>query len=450
MSNKIIYFHEGNFFIRYLKKSDINNNYLNWFKNKNNTKFIVNSNFKELKDLKKYYKNQIKKKNIFFGIFDSKTNKHIGNIKFEKINIIKKTASVGIFLGNANYQNKSLGSKSLIAACDEIYKKLKIFKIYLGVVKDNLIAINSYKNAGFYECKDIKKKYKFQLLVRNYFLTKITIGTANFENNYGIVSNKKVSIKEQNKIFILSKKFNISSYDLAEAYNLNFKSINNLIPRNSKVYLKLLSSFKNFNIKKILRLRNYFYNKWGYFMIHGLKQVIDFSNKNTKRNLIKLSKIMPLGISLYSPSEVQKAFKLFRFESVQVPVNIFDQRFLSRNMLRFFKKNNIQFCARSIYLQGVLLQNKKFINKNFPQFQDDFIHFFDHFTKNSDIKKKLITHFIFQNINIHKVVVGFENSQQLKNLISILDEHYNFKKINTLKFRINKLKLIDPTKWIIK
>ncbi len=448
MSFKKTYFDEGKFFIRNLKKSDINNNYLNWFKDKNNTKFIVESNFKDLKDLKKYYKNQIKKKNIFFGIFESKTNKHIGNIKFNKINIIKKTAFVGIFLGNTSFQNKSLGSKSLTTACDQIYKKLKIFKIYLGVVKKNVIAFNSYKNAGFYECKNVKKKYKFQLLERNYFLSKLTIGTANFGNNYGIVSNRKLSRIEQNKIFILSKRFNISSYDLAEAYNLNFRYINNLIPKNSKVYLKLLDSFKNFSIKKILRLKNYFYNKLVYFMIHDSRQ-INFKNKNIKRNLIKLSKSIPLGISVYSPSEAQKAYKFFRFKSIQVPVNIFDQRFLSQSMLRFFKKNNIQFCARSIYLQGVLLQNKKFINKNFPQFQDNFTQFFNHFNKNLNMKKKFITHFIFQNTNIHKVVVGFENSQQLKNLISILNENYDLKKINSLKFKINKLKLIDPTKWTV-
>ena len=30
------------------------------------------------------------------------------------------------------------------------------------------------------------------------------------------------------------------------------------------------------------------------------------------------------------------------------------------------------------------------------------------------MKKKFITHLVFQNTNIHKVVVGFENSQQLK------------------------------------
>ena len=116
-------------------------------------------------------------------------------------------------------------------------------------------------------------------------------------------------------------------------------------------------------------------------------------------------------------------------------------------MLGFLKKNNIQLCARSIYLQGVLLQNKKFIKKNFPQFYNDFSIFFNQLNKNLNIRKKLITHFIFQNVNIDKIVVGFENSKQLKDLINILNKFYNLEKIKFSQFKINKLKLINPTKW---
>ena len=445
MTDSKTYFNNKKFFIRNLKETDINKNYLNWFKNIKNKKFIVNSNFENLKELKIYYKNQIKEKSIFFGIFDSNTNKHIGNIKFDNIKHIKKSAWVGIFLGDTNYRNQSIGSKSIIVACDLIYKKFKIFKIYLSVRKKNLVDISSYKNAGFY-IYNSKKKIKF-IMLRNYFLSKIIIGSANFENNYGIVGKKKISEKEKDRIFMLSNKFNISSYDLSEAYNLNFKSINRGIPKDSKIYLKLLKSFKNFDIKKILRLKNFLNKKGSFFMIHGFKKVIDFKKKNTKNNLTKLSKILPLGISVYSPSEIRKAYKFFKFETVQAPVNIFDQRFLSRSMLGFLKKNNIQLCARSIYLQGVLLQNKKFIKKNFPQFYNDFSIFFNQLNKNLNIRKKLITHFIFQNVNIDKIVVGFENSKQLKDLINILNKFYNLEKIKFSQFKINKLKLINPTKW---
>ena len=62
---------------------------------------------------------------------------------------------MGIFLGDTNYQNQKIGSKSIIVACDLIYKKFKIFKIYLGVRKKNLLAISSYKNAGFYIYNDL-------------------------------------------------------------------------------------------------------------------------------------------------------------------------------------------------------------------------------------------------------------------------------------------------------
>ena len=56
MLNSKNYFYNKKFFLRKLKLSDINQNYLDWFKNKNNTKFILNSNFKNLEELKIYYK----------------------------------------------------------------------------------------------------------------------------------------------------------------------------------------------------------------------------------------------------------------------------------------------------------------------------------------------------------------------------------------------------------
>ena len=60
------------------------------------------------------------------------------------------------------------------------------------------MAINSYKSAGFYVYKIKKNKF---IMLRNYFLNKIIIGTANFEDDYGIVAGKKITNKEKNKFF---------------------------------------------------------------------------------------------------------------------------------------------------------------------------------------------------------------------------------------------------------
>ena len=156
---------------------------------------------------------------------------------------------------------------------------------------------------------------------------------------------------------------------------------------------------------------------------------------------------MPIGISVYSPSEIYEAYKLLKFKSVQVPLNILDQRFLSISMIKFLKKNEIQLCLRSIYLQGVLLQNKKFIKLNFPHFFEDFTLFFNKLGNNSKDRKKILTQFIFQNRDIDKVVIGIDNSKQFKDLIKILDKFYDLKNVDYSKFKINKLKLINPSKW---
>ena len=66
------------------------------------------------------------------------------------------------------------------------------------------------------------------------------------------------------------------------------------------------------------------------------------------------------------------------------------------------------------------------------------------------IRKTNINSFYFSNKNIDKVVVGFENSKQLEDLIKILNDFHNLEEINFFKLKVNKLKLIDPTKWIIK
>ena len=444
LNNNVYYYENKKFYLRNLKESDINTAYLSWFENKKNIKLIKNSNLKKLDDLKNYYQNQIDKKNIFLGIFESKTHKHIGNIKFERVDHVKKKAYVGILLGDTTYQNLGIGSKSLIVACDQIFNKLKIFKIFLSVNKINRQAISAYKKSGFYIYKLNKKKIT---MIRNYFFKKIIIGTANFENNYGIVNKIKLNKIEKKKIFRISNKFNISSYDLSEAYNLDLEKINKITPKNSEIYLKLFQSIVKLNIKKILSFQRLFFAKLKFVMIHGFKLLAYLNDKKKINDLKKLSKVLPIGISVYSPSEIYEAYKLLKFKLVQVPLNILDQRFLSTSMIKFLKKNEIQLCVRSIYLQGVLLQNKKFIKLNFPRFFEDFTLFFNKLGNNSNDRKKILTQFIFQNRDIDKVVIGIDNSKQFKDLIKILDKFYDLKNVDYSKFKINKLKLINPSKW---
>ena len=72
--------------IKPLLPKHVTRQYLNWFKDRNIKKYVVNTQYKKIDELKKYVLLNSREKNILFlGIF-LKNNKHIGNIKFEKIN----------------------------------------------------------------------------------------------------------------------------------------------------------------------------------------------------------------------------------------------------------------------------------------------------------------------------------------------------------------------------
>ena len=56
---------------------------------------------------------------------------------------------------------------------------------------------------------------------------------------------------------------------------------------------------------------------------------------------------------------------------IQVPINVANKQFLSKDVSNYLKKNNIKLQARSIFLQGILIDDfenikrKSLLIKNF-------------------------------------------------------------------------------------
>ena len=117
MASKIYSFESQRLPICQLTESDDIDVYLSWMQNVSNS-FIenVNSNISK-SDLYKY----INEKNsnpdcILLGIFNKQTNKHIGNGKFEPIDITEKFAVMGLFIGDMDFRGQGV-SKEFIECC---------------------------------------------------------------------------------------------------------------------------------------------------------------------------------------------------------------------------------------------------------------------------------------------------------------------------------------------
>ena len=56
--------------IKILKPIDVTQNYLKWFKDHDIKKYVINTKYKNINQLKNYVQNNVKKKNcVFLGIF---------------------------------------------------------------------------------------------------------------------------------------------------------------------------------------------------------------------------------------------------------------------------------------------------------------------------------------------------------------------------------------------
>jgi RimJ/RimL family protein N-acetyltransferase len=110
-------------------------NYLSWMRDIKNNIFIesIDKSY-SLEKLSQF----IDEKNnsseaLLLGIFDNNDGTHFGNIKFEPINIESKTAWLGILIGDLRYRGNNF----------------EISKIYLGVDKNNFVALKAYLKCNF-------------------------------------------------------------------------------------------------------------------------------------------------------------------------------------------------------------------------------------------------------------------------------------------------------------
>ena len=155
--------------IKNFKLNLVNNNYLKWFKDKEvnrNIQFSCNN----ILSLKNDVKNRLKKKNSIFFSIHTKKDQHIGNIYFHDINLKKKTAFMGIMIGNKKWRGKGVASEVIDSVIKKILIQKKIYFIFLGVKNNNKKAIKLYKKNNFKNYIIKKNTRLMKLDLKNNFL----------------------------------------------------------------------------------------------------------------------------------------------------------------------------------------------------------------------------------------------------------------------------------------
>ena len=285
---------------------------------------------------------------------------------------------------------------------------------------------------------------------------KIILGTANLGSYYGINHSHLVKNNSFTKIFLKIKKRKIFFIDTAMSYknSENYLAKNNLSKFKIISKVSLIKSNSNSKIDKqiLVKIENSLsklkIKKFYGLLIHNTKELRGNKGKQIYNSLKVLKKkglVSKIGYSIYTPGELDKFFKRFKPDIIQGPLNLFDHRIINSGWLKKLNKSGVEFHARSIFLQGLLLRNFKKIPLKFKRYNNIFRNYHKWLDTNNLSPLAACLNFVVLNKYVKKIIVGVDNSNQLEDIINLkvnTKNNYDFHKLNCL----NK-KIIDPSKW---
>ena len=279
-------------------------------------------------------------------------------------------------------------------------------------------------------------------------MSKLALGTVQFGLDYGITNqNGQVTIKEVKGILDFSKENGIDVLDTASGYGNSEKVLGGVGVDNYQIITKTIS-LKN-GVDKVIdgfyqSLDDLSQKQVEGLLIHNIQ---DIENKQFSALFDKLNElkqqglIKKIGFSTYTPEQVNFLLENFDFNIIQVPFNVFDTRLIQSGQLQALKSKGVEIHARSVFLQGVLL--------DFDNLSDYFLTWKAQFTeyqamvKNSGLSLlEYALNFVLSVQEIDRVLVGVNNEQQLREIVLSL------KGLDGLEdYFINDINLLNPSLW---
>ena len=285
---------------------------------------------------------------------------------------------------------------------------------------------------------------------------KLCIGTAQLGMNYGITNaNGQVNIDEAKKILQLGVENGIDTLDTAQAYGSAETVIGQCWPSitEPKVISKhtdqAYKSTKGEWEKRFQEgLKSLNLSRLDSYLVHDSSDLKDEKGKKLLDWLISLKDrnlVSRIGLSIYSIDELVN-LPLNYIDIVQLPISIYDQRPLENGLINLLASRNIAIYARSIFLQGLLLETYKkwpsFFSKEFIEHHRNFENYLQ---GSGQTLLQGALNFAMNLENIEGVLVGISTAAELKEVIEVWND--NDIKLVKNNWAWNNINEIDPSKW---
>lgn len=288
------------------------------------------------------------------------------------------------------------------------------------------------------------------------------IGTAQFGQDYGIC-NDRGAVEGDNATSIVKTALdnNIHIFDTASMYGDSETVLGKALPSNQTTRIITKYYVDENDIDGLLQNLEESQTRLGKNNIDGIlihnADVLKGKNGQKIWDTLKQTKeennVHKIGVSVYTPDDFTTLTNQYDIDLVQAPCNLLDQRFLSDAVQSVKKEKNIELHARSLFLQGLLLQELDALPEQFKEKREHFLKT-QKYTRTHNLSSLelclLFAQWAQENSSIDHFVIGVDSGSHLQEIVKVVQDLAKHEKIshNDIKtFETDDLSVIDPRQW---
>jgi aryl-alcohol dehydrogenase-like predicted oxidoreductase len=284
-------------------------------------------------------------------------------------------------------------------------------------------------------------------------MDRLALGTAQFGMAYGIAnSSGQVSLNCVQEILALARANRINTIDTAIAYGESesalgatgaggFRVITKLphLPEgtadlNDWIYRQVADSLQRLQVDSVYGL-----------LLHRSWQLADGRVRKSLEQLKEDGVVKKIGVSIYSPDELDALSSLGAIDLVQAPFNLVDRRLSTSGWLARLHDSGVEIHSRSAFLQGLLLMPEKAIPERFSPWKALWRNWHNWISSMDITAIQACLGYVLSFPKIDRIVVGVDSLDQLRQLIDAAKAPIApnaFPDIST-----TDEKLINPSYW---
>lgn len=286
-------------------------------------------------------------------------------------------------------------------------------------------------------------------------MNRLALGTVQFGLPYGIANQAgQVARSEAKAMLQVALANGIDTLDTAIAYGDSETCLGELGTQGFKVVTKLpalpdscadVSSWVQQQVNASL-------SRLGVTQVYGLllhrsEQLLGPNGAALYQALQILkdnNQVQKVGVSIYSPTELDALIPRYQFDLVQAPFNLVDQRLCRTGWMQRLKDDDVEIHTRSAFLQGLLLMAEADIPEKFSPWSDLWHTWHQWMLEKEVSAVQACLAFSLAYPEIDRVVVGADSVSQLAQIVSVAN---SLPKINLPNLKCEDENLINPALW---